>query len=285
MIDYERLREGVASGALVPLLGPGALDGAVDPETGAAIPADNRSLILAMNQGREMMPRLMVEFSRAAQHIEQRRGQAAVARFLTRLYDRPWTRSQLHDAVAALAPPWVVDLNRDSQLLDSYSAQEHLLVKGVCRTMGSGLRYKLYRGYQGDYREITDEQIKPEWPVLFKPLGCPHPEPSYIASDADFVDYLTELMGGFAIPPALKQYRDNKQYLLLGLPLNRDTERMLVTEISYGAATPRGWVFLEQPTAKERRYCARMSLEIIEEPLNSFTRYLQQATEKTTARL
>ncbi|RRJ82942.1 SIR2 family protein [Aestuariirhabdus litorea] len=276
MTDYDFLRDGLTAGRLVPLLGPGALAGARDPQTGDALPADNRSLILAMNQGREMMPRLMVEFSRAAQHLEQRRGQAAVTRFLTGLYSRPWTRAPLHDVLAQLAPPWVVDLNRDHQLLDSYGGQEHLLVKGCARTMGSGLRYRLYRGHCGQYEEIDDSSaIDPAWPVLFKPLGCSLPEPSFIASDADYVDYLTELMGGFALPPALKTYRQQKQYLLMGVPLGRDTERMLVTEISYGAAQPRGWVFLEQPSPKERRYCARMSLEIIEQPLNSFTRFLQ----------
>ncbi|MFO1234129.1 MAG: hypothetical protein U1E47_03310 [Rivihabitans pingtungensis] len=36
-------------------------------------------------------------------------------------------------------------------------------------------------------------------------MGTPRPGGAgYIASDADYVDYITELMGGFAIPPTLK---------------------------------------------------------------------------------
>ena len=39
---------------------------------------------------------------------------------------------------------------------------------------------------------------------------------------------MTELMGGFAIPRFLKVQRRGKRYLLLGLRLNRDTERIVL---------------------------------------------------------
>ncbi|HDZ59952.1 MAG TPA: SIR2 family protein, partial [Actinobacteria bacterium] len=104
----------------------------------------------------------------------------------------------------------------------------------------------------------------PDLPVLFKPMGTPRPEPTFIASDADYVDYLTELMGGFAIPAFLKRYRRNRRYLFLGLRLTRDTERMVSADITYGAGTPRGWALIPEPTEKERRFCARRDIEIIQ---------------------
>ena len=73
-------------------------------------------------------------------------------------------------------------------------------------------------------------------PVLFNPMGAPKPKPSYIASDADFVDYITELMGGFAIPSFIKQQRRAKHYLLLRMRLTRDTGRMVLADIIYDAA-------------------------------------------------
>jgi len=285
MIDFTQLHAALATGELVPILGPEALSGAVDPSTQAPIPADSRSLILAMNNGLEMMPRLMYEFSRAAQHLEQRRGQEAVGRFLKQLYSQPWTRAPLHDALAPLALPWVVDLNRDTQLLESYADTPHTLIQGVSRIMEKAKRFKLFH-YDGDvYSAISEAEVDPSLPILFKPLGCPLPEPNFIASDADFVDYLTELMGGFAIPDFLKTYRTGKQYLLLGVPLNRDTERMLVTEIGYGCGEPRGWVFLEAPSAKELRFCQRIGLQIIQTPLSDFTEYLLAQRPETLAAL
>ena len=99
--------------------------------------------------------------------------------------------------------------------------------------------------------------------MLFKPTGTPLPAPSWIASDADYVDYLTELMGGFAIPDFLKRHRAGKRYATLGLRLARDTERMLVSDLIWGAAEPAGWALIDEPTARERKYCERMGLEIV----------------------
>lgn len=67
-------------------------------------------------------------------------------------------------------------------------------------------------------------------------MGTPRPKSNYIAADADYVDYITKLMGGFAIPDFLKEYRKGKKYLLIGLPLNRDSEPMVMSDIVYGAA-------------------------------------------------
>ncbi len=75
----------------------------------------------------------------------------------------------------------------------------------------------------------------PGLPVLFKPMGAP--KPSYIASD---VDNITELMGGLAVPGFVKAQRRGKRYLLLGLRLNRDTERMVLSDLIYDAASPAG---------------------------------------------
>jgi hypothetical protein len=58
-----------------------------------------------------------------------------------------------------------------------------------------------------------------------------HALQDYIASDADYVNYITELMGDFVIPDFLKEYRKGKQYLFIGLPLHRDSERMVMGDI------------------------------------------------------
>ncbi|MGZ8214500.1 MAG: SIR2 family protein, partial [Methylosarcina sp.] len=114
------------------------------------------------------------------------------------------------------------------------------------------------------YREIEQREVDARLPILFKPMGTPTPESNYIASDADYVDYITELMGGFAIPDFLKEYRKGKKYLLLGLPLNRDSERMVMSDIVFGADDHKGWFFRKNPTAKEKRFAERMGFELID---------------------
>jgi len=265
------LLAGLADGSIVPFLGPGVLADVTNPASGEAIPANSDSLIIAMNGGKPMAPKLMYEFSRAAMNVELKRGRSAVNRFLTRTYgETPWTRSALHDWLKSIRPPYVIDLNRDTQLQDSYADTPHTLITGVARLGGSDFRYRLHV-WNGAAYALTDH-IDPALPMLFKPLGTPRPVPNYIASDADYVDFITELMGGFAIPPEIKQWRQGRRYLLLGLRLDRDTERMLLSDLIFGAAThPTGWALIATPTEKERRFCRKQGIEVIECELSALS--------------
>ncbi len=82
----EQLIDGIENNQIVPYLGFEALAGVTNTETGEAIPADSDSLILAMNGGKPMAPRLMYEFPRAAMNVELKRGRGAVTRFLDATY-------------------------------------------------------------------------------------------------------------------------------------------------------------------------------------------------------
>ncbi len=261
---FSEILEGLYDNTVVPYLGSGVLFDAKNKLTGAPMPADSNSLILAMNNGSPMAPKLMYEFPRAAMNQELKRGRNFLGQFLTKLYgETEWTRAAVHDWLAEWRPDYVIDINRDSQLQDSYSDEEHFLIVGVARITASHFRFKIYHFDGSQYFSINQEQVDPTFPILFKPMGTSKPEPDYIASDADYVDYITELMGGFAIPDFLKTYRKQKRYLLLGMPLNRDSERMVMSDITYDAAKPRGWVLNKNPTPKEQRFCKKVGLEIV----------------------
>ena len=258
------LLAGLRDGSIIPYLGPGVLVDVVDTKSGAPMPATSEQLILAMNGGKPMAPKLMVEFSRAAMNVELKRGRNAVTRFLNATYGETlWTRAALHDWLQDLRPPYVIDINRDTQLLDSYAHVPHTLILGCARLGGSDYRFRLYTSNGEGYVPAIPEAVDTELPILFKPLGCPRPHPSYIASDADFVDYITELMGGFAVPAFIKTLRQGKRYLLLGMRFHRDTERMVLSDLMFGAATPAGWALISDPTDKERRFLERLNIEIV----------------------
>ncbi len=249
----------------MPYLGPGVLSGVTEAGSGEAIPADSDSLILAMNGGKPMAPRLMFEFARAAMDMELKKGRNFVYRFLSETYgERQWTRAPLHDWLCAHKSGYIVDINRDTQLQDSFADTPHTLIRGIARIGGTDYRFRIHQ-YDGEaYHEIDQTAVDTKLPILFKPMGSPLPDPTFIASDADYVDYITELMGGFAIPDFLKQHRLGKQYLLLGLRLNRDTERMVLSDIVYGAGKPTGWALIPDPTDKELRFCKKIGIEVID---------------------
>jgi len=272
---FAEILTGLRAGDIVPYLGPWALADVVNPDTGEPIPADSDSLIYAMNGGKPMAPRLMYEFSRAAMNLELKRGRQFINRFLVKTYgDTRWTRSDVHAWLATLQPPYVVDINRDTQLQEAYAEIPHNLIVGISRIGGTDYRFRIHAYDGARYREIEQTEVDTNLPILFKPLGTPRPEPSFIASDADFVDYITELMGGFAIPGFLKSYRKGKRYLLLGMRLNRDTERMILSDIIYAAAQPAGWALIAEPTAKEQRFCEKMGIEIVPAPLDEFLAFV-----------
>jgi hypothetical protein len=277
----EEMTKSISRGDLVPYLGPYSLQGVTNVKTGDPIPADSDSLILAMNKGTPMAPRLMYEFPRAAMNLELKRGRKFVEDFLTTTYgDNQWTQGPMHRWIASLNAPYVIDINRDTQLQDLYSDREYLLILGTARISATDYRFKLFHHNNGVYTEIEQKDADQSLPVLFKPMGSPVPQATYVAADADYVDYITELMGGFAIPDFLKKYRIGKRYLLLGLPLTRDTERMVLSDLIYGANEQTGFAFISDPNKKEARFCANKNIELISEDCLTL---LDDSSEKAAA--
>ncbi|MGR8931561.1 MAG: SIR2 family protein [Gammaproteobacteria bacterium] len=273
---FSEILSGLYDNEVVPYLGPGVLFDAKSKLDGQPIPADSDSLILAMNGGKPMAPKLMYEFPRAAMNLELKRGRTFISQFLDKTYgETQWSRASIHDWIAEWKPNYVVDINRDTQLQESYADEEHTLIIGLARITGTQYRFKIFQFDGQNYFEVDQSQVDRRLPILFKPMGTPKPESNYIASDADYVDYITELMGGFAIPDFLKEYRKGKKYLLLGMPLNRDSERMVMSDITYGSPEHRGWFLRKNPTDKEKRYAERIGLELIEADCQDFLELLQ----------
>ncbi len=262
---HQQWLAGLKDGSIVPYLGPGVLADVKSKLDGRPMPATSEQLIIAMNNGQPMAPKLMYEFPRAAMNVELKRGRSTVTKFLDTTYGQTqWTRAAVHDWLKELAPPYVIDINRDTQLQDSHAGVPHLLILGCARIGGTDYRFMLYASDGTTYTPIQPEDADRSLPVLFKPMGSPKPKSSYIASDADYVDYITELMGGFAVPSFVKDQRKDKRYLLLGMRLNRDSERMVFSDLIYSSAQPSGWALISAPTDKEKRFCKRLGMEIID---------------------
>ncbi len=73
----------------------------------------------------------------------------------------------------------------------------------------------------------------------------------------------------------MKEYRKGKKYLLIGLPLCRDSERMVMSDIVYGANELKGWFLRKNPTDKEKRYSAKMGFELIEADCQDFLDFVK----------
>jgi len=239
---------------------------------GEQVPYDSDSLILTMNNGRTMSPRLMFEYSRAAMHLEQRRGVEYMTQLMNHIYTKDFAPTALHKAILDMNPRYVVDTNRDTKLQEMLAFEPHCLVIGKSRIMADKDRFELfeYDVENKKYFQVEEDVLADAKKILFKPMGSPLPEPTFIISDADYVDWLTEAMGGFAVPPTLKSYRKTKKYLFLGTFFDRDTDRMVANELTLDLEG--GYIVTDKElTKKEKKFVKKHKLEVIEMSLEDFT--------------
>jgi hypothetical protein len=238
---------------------------------GEQMPYDSDSMILTMNDGKPMSQRLMFEYSRAAMHLEQRRGVDYMTQLINHIYTNPFEPTSLQKAINDMAPNYIIDTNRDTKMQELLAFEPHCLIIGKSRLMADKNRYEVYE-YDVENKKyflVEDEVLDTAKKILFKPMGSPLPNPSFVISDADYVDWLTEAMGGFALPPILKTYRKAKKYLFLGTYFDRDTDRMVANELTMDLEG--GYVVTDQELGKkEKKFVEKHNLEVINMSLENF---------------
>ena len=272
----DNIKEELASGNLVPFLGMGVFKNTVC-EDGSTLPYDSDSMILALNNGRAMSARLMYEYSRAAMSLEQRKGREFIVQMTNHIYaSKKYAIPFAYEFFKEIKPKYMVDTNMDDSSCKIYEDVEHFMITGVSRIMAGYDRFLIYKFDPAlqEYKQVEKSELDDSLPILFKPMGCMIPEKNFIISDADFVDWLTEAMGGYALPPFLKEYKKDKSYLFLGVDFSRDTFRMVAHEITMGLS---GGVMVskkEELTKKENKFVATHNLEYVNEECDEFLKGL-----------
>ena len=275
----DNIVEDLKSGALVPFLGMGVFKEVIAKD-GSTLPFDSDSMVLALNNGRAMSPRLMYEYSRAAMSLEQRKGREFIVQMTNHIYSsKEYEVPLVYTFLKEIQPPYMIDTNMDDSACKVYEDVPHFMITGVSRVMGGYDRFIIYL-YDVDtkqYNIVEKEKLNADIPILFKPMGSTVPAMDFIVSDADFVDWLTEAMGGYALPPFLKQYKQEKSYLFLGVDFGRDTFRMVANEITLGL---KGGIVVEPKEAlskKEQSFIEKHDLKVHREEINDFIKAIQCA--------
>jgi hypothetical protein len=272
----ENLKERLLSGELVPFLGMGVFKDTVAKD-GSTLPYDSDSMILALNNGRAMSERLMYEYSRAAMSLEQRKGRNFIVQmtnhiYASKEYDLPYAYEFFKD----IKPKYMIDTNVDDSSCKIYEDVDHFMITGTSRISAEYDRFIIYRfdSFLKEYKQIDKEELDDSIPILFKPMGCMIPQMNFIISDADFVDWLTEAMGGYALPPFLKEYKKEREYLFLGVDFSRDTFRMVAHEITMGLSGGLMVMKKDELTKKENKFVNMHNLEVLNENSDTFLKSL-----------
>ena len=266
------IKQKLQEGSLVPFLGMGIFKNTVAKD-GSTLPFDSDSMILALNNGRAMSPRLMYEYSRAAMSLEQRKGREFIVQMTNHIYSsKEYELPLTYQWLKTIQPKYVIDTNVDDSLLKIYNDVDHILITGISRITADYDRFVIYQfdATSQTYAQISKDELTLDLPILLKPMGSTQPAMNFIISDADFVDWLTEAMGGYAIPPILKELRRGKDYLFMGVDFSRDTFRMVANELTlelHGGIT---LIDKEELTKKEEKFIHTHNLENINMSIDEF---------------
>lgn len=268
----DNIKQKLQEGSLVPFLGMGIFKNTVAKD-GSTLPFDSDSMILALNNGRAMSPRLMYEYSRAAMSLEQRKGREFIVQMTNHIYSsKEYELPLTYQWLKTIQPKYVIDTNVDDSLLKIYNDVDHILITGISRITANYDRFVIYQfdATSQTYAQISKDELTLDLPILLKPMGSTKPAMNFIISDADFVDWLTEAMGGYAIPPILKELRRGKDYLFMGVDFSRDTFRMVANELTlelHGGIT---LIDKEELTKKEEKFIHTHNLENINMSIDEF---------------
>ena len=223
----------VAGGKRIPYLGPevSALSGTGAPTTPAALCAIIESQVRAPR-------RASGNLWSVAQYVESRKFRATLNDMVARAFDvgpdmtpdmTPGA-NPVHDWLARVRPPMIVDAWYDDGLLRAFGSKPDWgWVQGVSR---NGEWIEIWTRAYDASGELVDD-ASPDWTTLiYKPHGLARKGSSYLMSDSDYVEVLTEIDIQTPIPEEVRRRRTGRGFLFLGCRFDDQMLRIFARQIS-----------------------------------------------------
>ncbi len=254
---------GIESGRIVPYLGPG-----VAALSGTAVPASPAALAALIEAKVRVPRRASGNLWAVAQFVETRRHRQTVARLVQQAFATPSGGNPIHDWLAAVRPPLVVDAWYDTGLVDAYAdgGGDWGVVHGVSRHDVRGESWIRAINADGADRDAPD----PTWrSLVYKPHGLARAGSSFLLSDSDYVPVLTEIDIQTPIPDEVRIRRRDRGFLFLGCRFDDQMLRLFARQITKRSAGPHLAVLPGPLTRMEARFLevqgiARLDLDLAE---------------------
>ena len=255
----------VAGGTLVPYLGPGVLD--LTPD-GAPVPSSPGALCQAIEARVTVPRRARGNLWSAAHYVETRRFRRTLEALVADAFAGQPRGNPIHDWLARVLPPLVVDVWYDDGLLAAYAnAPDWGLVRGVTRN--GQWRDIWTRTYDAGGGEVDVAAAESWRSLIYKPHGCVRPGGGVLLSDADYVEVLTEIDIQTPIPAAVQHRRKGRGFLFLGCRFDDQLLRTFARQIIKRSAGPHYAVLTGDLTRMERRFFEEQQITLIPEPLDT----------------
>ncbi|GBQ63676.1 SIR2 family NAD-dependent protein deacylase [Komagataeibacter swingsii] len=176
----------------------------------------------------------------AAQYIESHRHRSTLTALMDRAYAEPVKPVELHEILAAYAPPMIIDTWYDgamrAALETCLAAGEWGEIQGIPRA-GIG-EFQWYRAYGASGKEVPVENAAQWRTILYKPHGSVTPARNYLVADSDYVEILTEIDIQTPIPEMIRSRRSECGFLFLGCRFDDQMLRIYARQIMKRSAGP-----------------------------------------------
>ncbi len=209
-----RLGGEVAAGRLIPYLGPDLLTLGEAPPV---VPAGARELAQCLTRRVAVPGRIAGNLWHAAQYIETFRHRVTLDRLMLEIFQPVPEPSPLHRWLAGLPRlPLIVDSWYDATMAEALAGRRDWgLIQGASKARRPD-EAPWFRAYDGQGAACPEAAAAAWATLLYKPHGATRPAGDVLASDADYVEVLTDIDIQTPIPAAVKDRRGGRGFLFLG---------------------------------------------------------------------
>lgn len=264
----EQAMNEVSAGKRIAYLGPevSALSGGGAPTSPAAL--------CAIIEGQVRAPRRASgNLWSVAQYVESRKFRATLDTLVRDAFaPAAACANPVHDWLARVRPPMVVDTWYDDGLLRAFErVRDWGLVQGVSR---NGEWIDIFtRACDSAGTEVGE--ASPDWKtLLYKPHGLARPGASFLISDSDYVEVLTEIDIQRPIPEEVQRRRTGRPLLFLGCRFDDQMLRTFARQIGKRSAEGHVAVMPGPLTRMEARFLDELGITWLDLPVAALSEML-----------
>jgi hypothetical protein len=260
-----RLADAVGEGTIVPYLGPEVLT--LTPG-GSPVPATPAALCSIIEAKVPAPRRAKGNLWAVAQFVEQRKFRAALKAIVSEAFAGTPQANPIHRWLATVRPPLIVDSWYDDGMqtaLSASGAADWGMIQAVSQS--EGLVGAWTKAIAPSGASVDDGEAESWRTVLYKPHGAIRPCNSFLLSDADYVEVLTEIDIQTPIPDEVKRRRAGTGFLFLGCRFDDQTLRIFARQIMKRSGGPHYAVLSGPLSRMEARFLAEQGITRIDAPL------------------
>jgi hypothetical protein len=257
----------IAAGQLVPFLGPDVLTLTAEPWP---VPTGARELSQRLSKRVAVPGRIRNNMWHTAQYIETFRHRMTLDKLMLEIFKPVPEPSLLHRWLAGRTQlPLIIDTWYDGTMAQALAdiRSDWALMQGTSKARRTG-DAPWYRAYAPDGTELAYDEAAKAGTILYKPHGAAQPAGDVLASDADYVEVLTDIDIQTPIPDTVKLRRADMGFVFIGCRFYDQILRTFARCLTKHSKGPRyAIVPVDELSPNEKKFMENENITPISMPL------------------